>query len=458
MDKDQLRAVLRAAFTGVLPPGGEEAAREMFDLARRTIPGGSRAFADIVVEISKEVAANPLRAYTDAFKATRGGAVVGLLRAAPGAAPLREAAEASIPESAIGQAFGLAGRMGPEFSLVGDIAALTEDAPRDFGEGRNIMGAVDVLSAVPLLGMALDPIRAGRVSGRTFQEAPSLIQRIKNNSESGFLQREDFENLLTTDTDSPARIADDLGQDVSQKDVDDAREWLIQDNASIRERLPENLTVFRSADGLDNEFVEVTTRRDVAQFFADQRGTGVVEFQIPRDAVELDLHGVTGGATAFDEDGLLIRGSSIPPETVGGPAMKIGDDIIEGSNHGDVYNRLNAEQKAAVDAMSGNEYLAAEGFNTSRGRFVGREEATRIAEQAGQVPKGVSPGGLVSEQLPPAPLPTAALLDFAGEEARRQNLRNEGPPNPLLALGGLFAGQAARQGLGGLFGDPRRER
>ena len=59
---------------------------------------------------------------------------------------------------------------------VGDVKALTYDAPRLFGEGHPVMGAVAAASAIPLLGMPFDAAR-------------TLMKRVDDVPDNGLLGR-----------------------------------------------------------------------------------------------------------------------------------------------------------------------------------------------------------------------------------------------------------------------------
>jgi len=76
--------------------------------------------------------------------------------------------------------------------------------------------------------------------------------------------------------------------------------------------------------------------------------------------------------------------------------------------HGDCFTTLTAwaqnlseEERAAIEAVQEHQLHGRnQGFLTSTGRYVDREEAWKIAEQAGQVqPREGRPGSLFSEDL-----------------------------------------------------------
>lgn len=83
-------------------------------------------------------------------------------------------------------------------------------------------------------------------------------------------------------------------------------------------------------------------------------------------------------------------------EKVGRAALKYGDEIFTGVNHGDALDKI-------LSKMQDFDYKhVSDGFITTHGRFVSRAEALEIAEQAKQVYKkqGVVPGlELTSEEL-----------------------------------------------------------
>jgi hypothetical protein len=86
-------------------------------------------------------------------------------------------------------------------------------------------------------------------------------------------------------------------------------------------------------------------------------------------------------------------------ETIKGPAIRAGKDVFQGANHGDALDNLREaypyeKYKEAVNSLE-------EGFVTSHGRFVGREEALDIAKRGSQYQTAGHdyPEALVTENL-----------------------------------------------------------
>lgn len=96
---------------------------------------------------------------------------------------------------------------------------------------------------------------------------------------------------------------------------------------------------------------------------------------------------VAGGAT-----GLLCARR---PEEIDRAAVRVGERVF--SVHRPY--RHNAAIRAAIDAIGEPAYRAEQGFVTTRGRFVGREEASRVAVVAGQVKRLKWAPGLYTEDL-----------------------------------------------------------
>jgi hypothetical protein len=94
--------------------------------------------------------------------------------------------------------------------------------------------------------------------------------------------------------------------------------------------------------------------------------------------------------------GLAFSGGGLKTEKVGRAALKYNDEVFTGVNHGDAFGHLEKKFKD-FDFKQ-----VKDGFITTNGRFVSREEATAIAEQAKQIGKGEGTNsglGLISEDL-----------------------------------------------------------
>ncbi len=92
----------------------------------------------------------------------------------------------------------------------------------------------------------------------------------------------------------------------------------------------------------------------------------------------------------------------IKPETIQSAATRMKDGtILTGNTHFDILEKI--DEHNLSQGISDPEYsnVSDQGFLTSTGRLVTREEATRIAEESGQIPKGLlKPNeGLAAESL-----------------------------------------------------------
>ena len=74
------------------------------------------------------------------------------------------------------------------------------------------------------------------------------------------------------------------------------------------------------------------------------------------------------------------------PETIRAMALRVGDDVVEGSMHGVALNNMTPTQRAAFEALEGEDLIKASGAVTSEGRFVSMDEAAEIVEAL--VPRG----------------------------------------------------------------------
>jgi len=134
--------------------------------------------------------------------------------------------------------------------------------------------------------------------------------------------------------------------------------------------------------------------------------------------------------------------------------------------------------KGALDALANDaEYIKQIGDDTpsfatllSDPKFSGHLEALGMTapDAAGTAAKGMDgfdPSLIRDEDIKAI----AGRIEIAKEAERRQKLISDRrklgrstkrlpKPNPLFGIGGLFAGQAVHRGVGGLFGDPNRER
>ena len=184
MDVEQFKAALRAALTGVgMNADMVDIIPELLRVARETIPGGAQAVSDILIEVSNEIVANPVQAYTDAFEGARGGTISGLLRGPemtglPGTSLARQMADVSVPESAVGRTSGFMGQMGPEFTGVGDINALF-DFKNFMGDGDYGMASLAAAGAIPLV-----PNLARGTRGARELFTPRALERINASHKS----------------------------------------------------------------------------------------------------------------------------------------------------------------------------------------------------------------------------------------------------------------------------------
>ena len=142
---------------------------------------------------------------------------------------------------------------------------------------------------------------------------PKIIRALRGRGDN--FMREDVESLLTRDPDAASDMALNLDLDtVRDSDVVAARNYIKSVNDEAVQRLPETVTVYRSADGLGDDLVEVTTDPDVARRFARRRGVDVVQANINRNDVLLDIEGVgnvLGLPPQYMEKGLLLEGNKL---------------------------------------------------------------------------------------------------------------------------------------------------
>jgi hypothetical protein len=122
----------------------------------------------------------------------------------------------------------------------------------------------------------------------------------------------------------------------------------------------------------------------------------------------VDLAGLLMGGTygAAPAGAVGMSGAKMPAEKIAGAAFKYGDEVFQGMNHGDAYEaavkKLGFDPFAAGTGSAGAntaERRGLNGFLTSTGRFVSREEALRIAEAANQAKS--SGRGLMAHELKP---------------------------------------------------------
>jgi hypothetical protein len=107
-------------------------------------------------------------------------------------------------------------------------------------------------------------------------------------------------------------------------------------------------------------------------------------------------------ATAALVTGTPVRADAImqavtPPETLKAAALKVGDQVFTGPTHGDAYEKALAAG-ISEDAIS---KIDMNGFVTSTGRYVTREEALGVAQASGQKFRRV--GNSVTSQGTTAP-------------------------------------------------------
>jgi len=122
----------------------------------------------------------------------------------------------------------------------------------------------------------------------------------------------------------------------------------------------------------------------------------------------------TGGMAALSLIGLGIGGpgGKAGIEFIRGAAIKIGNKIFRGANHGEALDFARRSLPKGTD-LSDVQTLAGKneniGYVTSEGRFITRKEATDVAEKARQLPGGGKPdigiqmGGLHSTDITPPP-------------------------------------------------------
>lgn len=129
-----------------------------------------------------------------------------------------------------------------------------------------------------------------------------------------------------------------------------------------------------------------------------------------------------------------------PGEKVGSPAVVVNGKIYKGENH---WEALNAAAKENTDAQMadyvGEKGDLADGFVTTAGRFVSRQDAAKIALARGQVPPEAFAGlrsqgrepGLKSEDIAQYPgAGTDHLADVAADSMRKAATAPDGTIDP----------------------------
>jgi len=104
-----------------------------------------------------------------------------------------------------------------------------------------------------------------------------------------------------------------------------------------------------------------------------------------------------------------------PTETIKSAAVRVGDRVFEGTTHKAAANR--AAEELGADALPKRPDM--DGFTTSTGRFVWREEANRIAIKNAQISKArlqINTGRLVAEDL----VTFARAVDTNPTEAQKE--------------------------------------
>ena len=107
------------------------------------------------------------------------------------------------------------------------------------------------------------------------------------------------------------------------------------------------------------------------------------------------------------------------PERLERAAIRIGDQTYAGANHGIAFENASKVLGRPVEDLIDAHYGApgVDGFLTSRGRFVSREEAAKLAEASKlhSIYQGEAPSSLISEDLKNGAL--WGLLGLGGAEA-----------------------------------------
>ena len=106
----------------------------------------------------------------------------------------------------------------------------------------------------------------------------------------------------------------------------------------------------------------------------------------PNRAAEI-LRGKAQRAGSAQMEDLYNRASGIIPETISSAATKIGNQIYSGKTHGEAFSKAEDELKEKIPRKQWTRLLntVEEGFLTSHGRYVNREEANAIADSAEQI-------------------------------------------------------------------------
>ena len=103
------------------------------------------------------------------------------------------------------------------------------------------------------------------------------------------------------------------------------------------------------------------------------------------DALHDDIR-VRPGAITAREAALAAEQKA---EKIRFAAIQVDDNIYRGATHADAVARFTNETGKPLDYL--NDQNTTEGFLTTEGRYVNRKEAAKLAEEAGQLKKGVTP-------------------------------------------------------------------
>jgi hypothetical protein len=165
-------------------------------------------------------------------------------------------------------------------------------------------------------------------------------------------------------------------------------------------------------------------QEDYKQFFRDAAGIASQPSDMDRHPhAHTTRHGLDESELAMNFDDIkkkigevseylnptpkVAGGEMAAPDRIASPAiMSKEGKVFTGINHGDAWQNL---EDAGHTVMPATNFAASQGFLTSKGRFVSREQAVDIAEAAKQIntkdsskPKTFMTKKLISEDLDPA--------------------------------------------------------
>ena len=122
-------------------------------------------------------------------------------------------------------------------------------------------------------------------------------------------------------------------------------------------------------------------------------------------------------AVAFDraeEQIVKLTSGDDAVEQIASPAVRVNGKVYTGANHGEASQIASRETGISIDKIADD--FEADGFQTSTGRYVDRQEAFKLANKEGQLKKGVFTEGDIASD-------SGSLMSHGFELQRRQEAR-----------------------------------